>query len=145
MSEMTQGEQWVRNLVDEIAMADPQMMQPKRPIAEGEKLQATVEDEFMQKVFSLGMTYSRERDMHQLEFGYAAEDDRQQLMRAAWVAGDKAKILFDLFWSYIRESADLCSNVSLGLRENWQVVTFQQDDRPMSIFDIFFRGQRPGE
>jgi hypothetical protein len=113
----------ITNILGQIESLDLKMGEPPTKLRRSDRELAVIKDDFLKKLFLLGMLERREESRTRSDAGYESDDDSQlELTRRTAEHESLADALMALFWHLVRAQYELWEVGSIGVRKGWVVV-----------------------
>lgn len=131
----------IQDLLNEVNSVDPDMQRPHAKREDEERLVAKIDDPFLQKLYSLGMVYTKEVQRMQVDLGFESDEEQKKIMLVqARIAESRAKALFAVLWVLLREKYELWGFDGLGIRQGWEVCQCVEQQGPPEFLRKLFGG-----
>lgn len=89
-------------------------------------------DEDLRRLFTKWRQLMEAADRTAVDARYARDERaRQEVATQAWELLTKAQIVGELFWICVKDSFDLWTKSSVGIRKGWIVVWSEREDSPV--------------
>lgn len=127
---------FLTDLLAEVDAFDAELFRPNEPVAPGEVIAGPV-PAFAAKCYALSRYLKREMKVIAAEReydGYQAVRADSELVAMTY----KQNVITELQWFAIRSELQLWLSEGVGVRANWQVVTFEPEDTE-EHFEKFLR------
>ena len=123
------------SILDEIAIelanfADEGLVEPDAK-AEGEETVVGTAPLETRKLYALWMRWERFAAENMVEYKYSSKDD--SYLKKAIEFDHKAQVIRELFWISLKDAFNLWGKHSVGIRQNWTVVWFENEN-PLRTF-----------
>lgn len=117
----------LQTLLAEIAETDPGLLPPHFPKEKGDKSLGFLEDEYIQRVFSLSSFYRRESKRLQIDLEASGDDPLKSITFNQ--LKQKHETLQEIFWLLLRTHMDKWE-MGMGIRKDWEVVNTDDAKSP---------------
>lgn len=98
------------------------IVEPNIPMQKGDNLIGIVNDDTIQRMYTMSVELRRETEQIMLNAKYANEDESKELMVKATELGMKSSTIGALLWVMIRDDFHCWDKDSLDLRSGWKLV-----------------------
>ena len=119
------SESWLALTIEQINNVS-NIIDPGTKVKPGEEIVGKLEDEFLQKLYSLAMELCKGAELTRVRAGFEHNDEkRKKVMATALALKKKSEVLMEVFWICINDKFNLWGCSAIGIREGFTVVTFE--------------------
>ena len=132
-------QEWLRLLPMELDMVKVSQFANNDAVAPTEKVVLKEVSADLKKLWCYSRQMAKEAATLALEGSFGADDgtviDKEQVLARCYELKRKSDILKDLFWLGCNEEANSWDIPSIGIRKNWELVSFtkEKDDLPPTL------------
>lgn len=126
--ELLEKSTFLRALFEEVEHFDSSLFPPlSAPVKNGEKVIGEC-PEYLRKFYALAQMFSREKDRLAVENKYTPKGapGEAEILRQLYELNTKEDLLREILWAALRAELNSFEEQSIGLREDWKVVTYSR-------------------
>jgi hypothetical protein len=126
----TKAQHEVKELFGQVDLADPTGSLPLSDKEENEVVIGKIDDDYLKKLYLVGMIHRREQERNEVEVKYERDPVARKTLEDSVVrSGYQANVLMNTFWFGVRAVYDLWQEQGIGVRGDWNLVReIEKDD-----------------